>query len=84
MNITITLKLKDRIVEFTPEEALAVYRELKELFGWNSENTKRVNELLEEIKKNVPIAYPPNYHPVAPPVTNPMPFGPWRPWEVTC
>lgn len=82
--MTITLKLKDRIVEFTPEEALAVYRELNEMFGCNSENTKRTNEWLEDIKKNVPIAYPPYYYPVTPSITNPMPFGPWIPCEIIC
>ena len=82
--MTITLKLKDRIVEFTPEEALAVYMELKELFGSNSESTRMLNEWVEKIKKNSPVTYPPNYYPVAPHVTNPMPFGPWIPGEIIC
>lgn len=74
--MTITLKLKDRIVEFTPEEALAVYRELKEMFGCNSESARMLNEWVEEIKKNSPVAYP--QHPLPQPITDPLPPCPWK------
>ena len=73
--MTITLKLKDRIVEFTPEEALAVYRELNEMFGCNSESARMLNEWIENIK-TPPVTYPP--HPLPPPITDPYPTCPWK------
>ena len=76
INITqIQIKLKDREISLSSEEARKVYEELDKLFEMEQ------SETVKQYEKIVPMPYPvPSYPPI---IIERTPYWP-RPWETTC